>query len=141
MLDLPPDDGLEARWGRLLEVREPVLKALEVARGEGRLGNSLEARVTIETSGERLALLRRYAPTLADLFIVSEVILRDVAASASPGQGRDSLSLKVDRSEGSKCERCWHVTRDVGLNPEFRTLCARCVGAVAEILRTRGAGV
>jgi len=139
-LDLPADEGIDERWDRLLEVREVVLKALEVARAEGRIGNSLEAQVVLEADGKWLALLQRYAGFLADLFIVSEVALRPAATAVDPGWNTPP-SVRVDRARGDKCERCWHITTDVGRDSGYRTLCARCVRAVQEILKTRGAGV
>ena len=134
----PADDGLDARWDELLAVREQVLKSLETARAEGLIGNSLEARVILEAAGERLSLLQRYGDFLKDLFIVSEVTL----GSTPPPAGEPALpAVRVERAAGSKCARCWHTTTDVGVDPEFRTLCARCVSAVRSILKTRGAGV
>src|SRR5439155_4606795 len=140
-LDLPPDDGIESRFERLLEAREIVLKALETARSERRIGNSLEAHVVLEATGERLALLRRYLGFLEDLFIVSAVTLGSPPGSAGAGGGAETLSVRVERADGRKCERCWHTRTDVGLGPEFRTLCARCVRALHAILGTRRAGV
>ncbi len=139
-LDLPPDDGIDARWERLLDMREVVLKALEVARTDGRIGTSLEAHVVLEAAGERLELLRHYSGFLKDLFIVSEVTLR---APSRPPESDDEtapLLVSVDRASGSKCERCWHITTDVGRDAEFKTLCARCGRAVRAIWKTRGAG-
>jgi isoleucyl-tRNA synthetase len=136
----PADEELDRRWERLLEMREQVLKALEVARAEGLLGTSLEARVILEAEGETLALLQRYPGVLKDLFIVSEVTL---VPSASPSRAPDrpgSPAVRVERARGSKCERCWHITTDVGSDPSLATLCARCVGAVQSIVRARGAG-
>jgi isoleucyl-tRNA synthetase len=140
-IDLPDDQGMDERWAGLLEAREAVLKALEMARAEGRIGNSLEAHVTVETDGERLALLRRYSGFLADLFIVSGVSLQPAAPAAASGQDTSPYSLRVERAPGSKCERCWHITTDVGRDADFRTLCVRCAQAVQAILKTRGAGV
>jgi len=134
----PADAGLEARWQQLLEVREQVLKSLETARAEGLIGNALEARVILEASGERLSLLQRYRDFLNDLFIVSEVSLR---AAPTPDGEQGSPGVRIERAPGAKCARCWHTTIDVGLDPEFKTLCARCTAAVHSILRTRGAGV
>src|SRR2546425_4348106 len=111
-LDLPQDEGIDERWDHLLQVREVVLKSLEVARAEGRIGNSLEAHVLLEAEDESLALLQRYAGFLADLFIVSEVTLGRAAASAGPAQQTPPLSVRVDRAQGTKCERCWHITTD-----------------------------
>jgi isoleucyl-tRNA synthetase len=93
----------------------------------------------LEAAGERLALLQRYAGFLEDLFIVSGVSLG--SATATAGGETEPLSVRVERAEGRKCERCWHIRKDVGQDAEFRTVCARCVRAVHAILGTRGAGV
>ena len=111
-----------------------------MARAEGLVGNSLEARVILEAEGETLALLQRDPGLLKDLFIVSEVTL---VSSASPSGAPDrpgSPAVRVERARGSKCERCWHITTDVGSDPSLATLCARCVGAVQPLVRARGAG-
>jgi isoleucyl-tRNA synthetase len=39
----------------------------------------------------------------------------------------DAMAVKVTASEDSKCERCWHWRRDVGVDPEHPALCGRCV--------------
>jgi isoleucyl-tRNA synthetase len=46
------------------------------------------------------------------------------------------LREAVQRADGQKCERCWHWETDVGSHPEHPTICARCVKAVQEGLRT-----
>ena len=140
-LDLPQDDGIETRFERLLETRQVVLKALETARAEGRIGNSLEAHVVLRATGERFALLQRYAGFLEDLFIVSGVTVGSPPATAVPGGEDEPLSVSVERAEGRKCERCWHIRKDVGQDAEFKTVCARCVRALQAILGTRRAGV
>ena len=108
-----------------------------MARSEGLIGNSLDARVILEAGEDRLSLLRRYADSLNDLFIVAEVSLR---AAAAPAGESSPPAIRIERAPGSKCARCWRTTTDVGLDPEFRSLCARCVSAVRSILKTRGAG-
>ncbi|HEX4646284.1 MAG TPA: zinc finger domain-containing protein, partial [Verrucomicrobiae bacterium] len=42
----------------------------------------------------------------------------------------------VSHADGQKCERCWHWETDVGSDPEHPTICARCVAAVKENLKT-----
>jgi isoleucyl-tRNA synthetase len=39
----------------------------------------------------------------------------------------------IERARGTKCERCWKYTEDVGSVPEFPTVCASCAAAVREI--------
>jgi isoleucyl-tRNA synthetase len=116
-------------WDRLIEVRDTVLKSLEAARQEKQIGAPLEARVRLRANGDLLPLLEEYAAELPGLFIVSEVALdRD----ANEG----GLSVQVERAAGTKCERCWKYTVDVGSNPAFPTICARCAKAVTEMLNT-----
>jgi isoleucyl-tRNA synthetase len=113
-------------WDRLIEVREDVLKSLEEARGEKVIGAPLEARVRLAANGDLYPLLQKYAQELPGLFIVSEVALEE-----QPGQ---SVSVKVERAAGAKCERCWKYTTDTGSDPRFPTICAACAGAIDEIL-------
>jgi isoleucyl-tRNA synthetase len=97
-------------WTRLIEVRDLVLKRLDQARDEKLIGSPLEARVHLQAS----PLLREYASELPGLFIVSQVELSD------------SDILDVTRATGTKCERCWKYTEDVGSSAEWPTVCASC---------------
>jgi isoleucyl-tRNA synthetase len=106
-------------WTKLIEVRETVLKSLETARQEKVIGAPLEAKVHLESS----PLLAEYARELPGLFIVSQVELT--------GGG----PVTITRATGTKCERCWKYTEDVGSSPDLPTVCAACAEAVHEILR------
>ncbi len=59
----------------LMAVRDQVLKALEVAREEKRIGKSLEARVRLDGGRRPLSVAQQYAADLPALFIVSQVRL------------------------------------------------------------------
>jgi len=113
-------------WDRLMEVRQDVLKSLEVARQSKFIGAPLEARVRLSANGNLYPLLEKYAADLPGLFIVSQVDL-------APGDG-DAVEVKVERAAGAKCERCWKYTTDVGSDPAYPTICASCAKAVEEIL-------
>jgi len=113
-------------WDKLIEVREGVLKSLESARQEKFIGAPLEARVRLVANSDLYPLLDRYANELPGLFIVSQVELRNHAKS--------DLEITVERAHGTKCERCWKYTEDVGSNPRFPTICAACASAVEQIL-------
>jgi isoleucyl-tRNA synthetase len=113
-------------WEKLIPVREQVLKSLEVARQEKVIGAPLEARVHLRANGNLYPLLERYASELPGLFIVSQVSLDNHTDEAA-------LSVHVERAEGTKCERCWKYTKDVGSNPELPTVCANCARAVVEM--------
>jgi isoleucyl-tRNA synthetase len=115
-----------ANWDRLIEVRQDVLKTLEMARKEKFIGAPLEAHVRLAVDGDLYPLLEEYAGELPGLFIVSQVSLD----RGAPGTGE--IAVKVERAAGVKCERCWKYTTDVGANPDFPTICGPCAGAVLE---------
>src|SRR5262249_19157532 len=110
-----------ANWDRLMEVREDVLKSLETARQEKFIGAPLEARVNLSAGNELYSLLDQYAADLPALFIVSQVNLKNHSGA---------LQVSIERAAGSKCERCWKYTTDVGANPEFPTICGACADVV-----------
>jgi len=114
-------------WDRLNTVRETVLKSLETARQDKFIGSSLEARVRLSADEELYRLLNQYSGELPGWFIVSQVELNNHA-----GEG---VEVKIDRARGSKCERCYKYTEDVGSASEFPTICAACAEAVQEIIR------
>ncbi|HLF07118.1 MAG TPA: isoleucine--tRNA ligase, partial [Thermoplasmata archaeon] len=62
-------------WDRLIAVRDEVLKALETARKDKVIGNSLEAKVEISATGEWARLLAEYRDSLPMVFLVSQVHL------------------------------------------------------------------
>ena len=113
-----------ANWNRLMEVREVVLKALEEARQSKLIGAPLEAQVCLDAPPELYPLLEQYAADLPSLFIVSQVAL---------SEGTE-LRATVERASGTKCERCWKYTTDVGENADFPTVCGACVAALKEML-------
>jgi isoleucyl-tRNA synthetase len=122
------DDALEKKWDELLEVRDEVLKALEEARAQKLIGNSLGAMVEITPSAKVDELLRS-ADELDQLFIVSGVKLNP--PSAEVPEGRKTL-VSVHVAEGEKCERCWVVSPSVGKHDDHPTLCERCATIVRE---------
>jgi isoleucyl-tRNA synthetase len=109
-------------WDNLMLVRDQVLKALEVAREEKKIGKSLEAKVVLTAGFDLHPLLGQYESDLPALFIVSQVRLE---------QGTENgVTVEIQSADGTKCERCWKYTLDVGSDPEFPTLCAPCSGAI-----------
>ena len=125
------DDALAARFERLLAVRSAVTKALEAERQAGHIGHSLEARVTLAPPPELAELLDRYAPLLAELFIVSQVAI-------APGPLPESallpgLGIAVAAAAGEKCARCWNYRLDVGSVAAFPGACGRCADVLGRI--------
>ena len=116
-----------ADWERLMEVREQVLKSLEVARQEKFIGAPLEARVHLKAGSELYALLDLYEQELPSLFIVSQVVIEE--------QPEVKLAVHIERADGVKCERCWKYATDVGSYPELATICGPCAAVVSELVQ------
>jgi isoleucyl-tRNA synthetase len=118
-LGIPDDSELVARYDRLLGVREQVYRALEQARAAKTIGSGLDAQVRIEAPEDVCAFLASFGDELRFLLIVSAVEI--VARPAV-----DGAEVTVARALGTKCERCWSYTDDVGSDREWPRACARC---------------
>jgi isoleucyl-tRNA synthetase len=124
-------DQLRSDFSSILAVRDEVLKALEVARKEKLIGSGLEAVVRIEAPESLYPLLERYGSDLRFFFIVSGVELKRMPG----GNGNVALRVEVTKAPGSKCERCWNYSVEVGKNRRYPTVCERCSAVLEEIER------
>jgi isoleucyl-tRNA synthetase len=120
------DDGLAQEWERLLGVRDEVLRALEVARKEKRIGSAQEAAVVLQAAGPEFEFLAGHREDFETICIVSQLTVKR-AEVASAGQG---LVVRVDRAPGEKCQRCWNYRESVGASPAHPALCSRCVAVL-----------
>ena len=121
------EEPLLSEWEKIGNVRESVLKSLEDFRQTGTIGNSLEAKVLIRTSGETAELLQRHEADLRYIFIVSQVEVKK-----DPNAGED-LKIEIMKADGRKCERCWNYSVQVGNDPDCPALCERCIPVIKEI--------
>jgi isoleucyl-tRNA synthetase len=136
------DESSSKDWDRLLSVREEVLKALEPMRAEKTISANLEARVTLKASGDLAVLLQKHAAYLPAFFIVSQVVIENVATNGgSTSSGIEGLKIHGERAHGGKCARCWNYSTHVGKNADYPTVCERCVAALAEIESDGSGGV
>ena len=110
-----------AYWADLIRVREYVNVALENARKDGLIGGSLEAALHITAPEATYQNLARLGDELRFLFITSAVSL----------EKSDALAVTVQKADGDKCERCWHILPTVNHDPAYPGLCPRCVENVA----------
>lgn len=129
------DEGLDAIWERLLEVREEVYRKIEDARQSALLGTSLEALVKVYAGGDLLELLKAASEQLPAFFIVSQVVVGDLSALGEERAARGDTEVIVERASGEKCQRCWNYNQSVGASAEELDLCERCVAALEEINR------
>ncbi len=127
------DLELEQKWERLLSVRGEVTKALEEARRDKLIGNSLEAVVDLYAGKELYAFLEPMSDSLATLFIVSDVTLATLGSEPENARKIESmpeLAVAVRPAGTGKCERCWMYHEGVGADAAHPTLCPRCAGVI-----------
>jgi len=118
------DPALVVRWQRLLAIRDEVNRALETARQQKLIGNSLMARVRLHAGGDDARLLQQYRDDLPMLFIASQVEVQP--------EGTGPLRIEVDRAEGTRCDRCWRYVTELSSSQGRTGICARCDDAMGE---------
>ncbi len=114
---------LMSNWERIFALRDEVMKALEEARNEKRIGSPLEAKIILTTDGATTRFLLDYYDQLRYIFIVSQVEVRE----------GDAQSVEIVAADGEKCERCWNYSTRVGEFAEWPTVCERCNEALSEM--------
>jgi isoleucyl-tRNA synthetase len=122
------NEGLAKTWASIIEVRGEVTKALESARVAKLIGHSLDASITLYSSGALYNILKKYEDSLRSIFIVSEALLTD-ASSQDPAfkvTGREDLKIKVAPASYQKCNRCWVLDPTVGADDKYSDVCHRC---------------
>jgi isoleucyl-tRNA synthetase len=125
------DEPLEERWELLLQVRREVSKALEIARQNKLIGNSLEAAATLHAPEKLLSFLRQNEAQLKDLFIISQVeLVSSLPAGTYQSSELEGLSILITRARGRKCERCWVYDPHVGESTDHPSVCPRCHDAL-----------
>ena len=115
------DAAFDAKWAKIITVRDDVKKVLEQARADKTIGSSLEAAVTLYCSDEMYDFLNAIPmDELADLMIVSHV---DLVKGEGGVRGlTEGLGMSVAHAAGNKCLRCWKFDTAVGEDG----LCPRC---------------
>lgn len=125
------DDTLLAIWGNFMDLRDKVLKALEVARDQKIIGKSMEAAVTIYASEPVKDLLTELDANIMQLLIVSDLHIADLKDAPSDAMQFDDVAIKVVHAPGEVCPRCRMLKTDIGTDKRFPQLCARCAAIVA----------
>lgn len=117
---------LEEKYNALFDLRDSVMKALELARAEKTIGKSLDAKLTIYAQGNVKALLDSFGDELPSIFIVSGVIVTDAPAPDGAYQNEEgTLAVLVETADGQKCDRCWSYSTE-GISDGEGFLCKRC---------------
>jgi isoleucyl-tRNA synthetase len=118
-----------AFWSELLTVRSEVNRALEQARKEKVVGKALEAQVTLYATSDLANKLTTLGEELRFVLITSKASVETVTNAPEHAQSTEieGLWLSVAPAEGVKCERCWHVTTDIGDSDKHPSICGRCI--------------
>jgi isoleucyl-tRNA synthetase len=128
------NDDLDKIWDRLLKTREVVLKALEIKRSQGLIGNSLQAEIELFTNdNQKYKFLKSYEKQLPDVFIVSKAVVNKVdkpPKDAIIAENTDQIAVRVKRSKNPKCPRCWRCVEVAGGKSENKEICQRCAAAI-----------
>jgi isoleucyl-tRNA synthetase len=108
---------------QLLRLRGIIGQALEKARQEKLIGNSLEARVTLRCDRRLIGAISK--EELEEFFILSDLVIEDATEP----------SATVEKTPFAKCARCWRHRESVGQSSAHPDLCDRCESVVAAAQR------
>ena len=118
---------MRAKWEKVFEYRDDVMKALELARASKLIGKSLDAKITIYTDNEEhLSLLDSFKEELSTVFIASAAsVVKGAAPEGAFAETFSGISVLVEKADGCKCDRCWSYSTK-GEQTEEGFICERC---------------
>ncbi len=115
---------LEEEFSKVLKSRGVVSRAIEPLRADKKVGSSLEVAVVVKADDD--TVLKANAADLADIYIVSQATLSDVApADVLNEYSEDGYTVWVTKANGEKCTRCWKYRE---LNADG--ICPECFEAI-----------
>jgi len=108
-----------AQVAELLKLRGVITQAIERARQEKLIGNTLEARVVLNSNSDVTEKIDK--EELEEFFIVSDLTIH---------QAKEA-SASVTKTPYKKCARCWRHRPTVGASKAHPDLCDRCESVVS----------
>src|SRR5881392_2136481 len=120
------DASVDQQIEQLLRLRGVIGQALEKARQEKLIGNSLEARVILKCDRKVIGSVSK--EELEEFFILSDLIIEDAPEA----------SATVEKTPYRKCARCWRHRESVGQSSAHPDLCDRCETVVASAKKMEG---
>jgi len=106
--------SLDEKWKQLFKIKQEANIAIEEKRASKEIGSSLEAELKITTDNKNFELLEGL--DLAEYFITSK-------AEKFKSKNKEELTIKVIKTKGTKCPRCWKI---------LESKCVRCEKAITE---------
>jgi isoleucyl-tRNA synthetase len=103
------DADLAKRWALIRNVRAAVTGALEIERGQKRIGSSLEAAPVVHVTMEPWAMAALQGVDFAEICITSDIRIVEGAGPADAFRLPDLSNVAVvpARAAGVKCARSW----------------------------------
>jgi isoleucyl-tRNA synthetase len=108
----------------LLRLRGIIGQAIEHARQEKVIGNTLEARVILNSDSDVTEKLPR--EELEEFFVLSDLTV----------QQAKEASASVTKTPYKKCARCWRHRPTVGTSEAHPDLCDRCESVVVAMTKS-----
>ena len=108
----------------LLRLRAVIGQAIEQARQEKLIGNTLEARVVLNSNSD--VTIKTSKEELEEFFILSDLTI----------QQAKEPSASVTKTPYQKCARCWRHRPTVGASKAHPDLCDRCESAVVGMTKS-----
>lgn len=112
------------QMAELLRLRGVIGQAIERARQEKLIGNTLEARVVLHSDSDVTKKISQ--EELEELFIVSDLTI----------QQAKEASASVTKTPYKKCARCWRHRPTVGASKANPDLCDRCESVVVAMTKS-----
>jgi isoleucyl-tRNA synthetase len=124
------NEELEAKWEKILKVRNVVLGALEPQRAAKVIGSSLEAAPVIYVNAEFAEAIK--GTDMAEVAITSQASIETSKAPTDAFRdGKiEGVAVVFKKAEGNKCARSWKVLPEVGTDKDFPELTLRDAEAV-----------
>ena len=121
--ELPAHGLSDARlqtWESVIQMRATAAKEIELLRGTGQVGSSLQAELEIYAPEPTFTALDSLGDDLRFAMITSSTKVYKAVSDAEQ-------KILVKPSAHQKCDRCWHYRADVGAHTEHPSICGRCV--------------
>jgi isoleucyl-tRNA synthetase len=113
-----------ARVAALLRLRSVVGQAIERARQEKLIGNTLEARVVLHSDSDVTEKVSQ--EELEEFFIVSDLTIQQAKKARA----------SVTKTPYAKCARCWRYREYVGRSKAHPDLCDRCESVLVAMTKS-----
>ncbi len=112
------EQTLKAKWETIRAIRAEAAKEIEVVRGTGQVGSSLQSELAFHVAGDTYDALSSLGDDLRFVMITSSATVYKAVDKEQ--------KISVLPSKHAKCARCWHYREDVGESAEHPTICRRC---------------